>query len=183
MKKLEAFFDSEHFLLIVVIVLIMALFIHTTIVIYTFSPVESDILKLLSALLFSIPLGLLVMVFTLHKSNEKDWEFDASGWLATGTAFIFIIYMEPWTDIIAGQHMHHAALKVLIGSMIGVGEYALPRLYRKIKNQTRPKRYVCGCEKFETDSKAEFMGHISSHCKDLRINHISELKKIELCQK
>lgn len=160
MRQIEQFIESRAFIVIVVCVILAAILVHTTVVFASFSVVEDRWLRYATALLFSVPISLLVLVFTIHKSNEKDWEFDASGWLATGTALIFILYMKPWHDLSAAA-WHNGALKVITGAMIGIGEYALPRLYLKMKKQDIRKKYVSPWDDgFQTDDPAAFKSYL-----------------------
>ncbi len=172
MKKLSRFLDSEDFLLLTVIVLIGALLVHTTVVFYSFSVVEDPYLRLATSLMFSLPIALLVMVFTLHKSNQKEWEFDASGWLAVGTALIFILYMKPWQDFTMAL-WQNSALKFIAGSMIGIGEYALPRLYVRLRNRADYALYKCPWTgrifEHEKEFKAYLAGKIGQQKKVTKI--------------
>jgi len=157
--KLSDYLNSKHFLLHVIVVIVAALYVHTTVVFYSFSVVENVYIRLLTSLLFSTIISLLVLVFTIHKSTGHEWQLDVSAWLAIGTTLIFIFYMKPWNDFNT-SHWHNAAIKVIAGFMIGVGEYGLPRLYMKLQKAKEHMKYISPFGEFETDDAEKMRRHL-----------------------
>lgn len=152
MKSLINFLQSEKIIFIGLVLVLLALIVHTSHLFYTISPIIGDgIWKWGYALSFAIPIEIAVLIFTIWKvsNHNKPMVY------AISTFMINLLFYTPWQDLPQAPML--GVGKVLASALLSYTVYSYSELF---VSKINPKGFKCDHCDATFESKAQLQGHI-----------------------
>lgn len=160
MRNLITFLQSEKIIFIGLVLVLLALIVHTAHLFFIISPIDGDsIWKWFYALSFAIPIEIAVLIFTIWKvsNHNKPMVY------AISTFIINILFYTPWKDF--PQDLMMGVGKVLASGLLSYTVYSYSELFvSKIKK----KGFACPHCEATFENRAQLEGHIGGKHRHLK---------------